>query len=201
MVRKSIILMEGSLASSACLSCRSSTEMEKLDWWQLVTWNGYHGILVFWCMLEGNIWEDNFKKRGMILVNLNWEGRMRSTKQNCKFGNISTFAWRKQIMNVFQNIRIYRVFNLKVNHILIWAIYLLRFTTCYITQLTCIYSKCWKWCPFISMHLSTRFTMFLATFLSVLSFFNHFRNSTFYWRLPSKFFKEPLPTVGVRHRF
>ena len=42
------------------------------------------------------------------------------------------------------------------------------------------------------------FTMFLATFLGVLSFFNHFRNSTFYWRLPSKFFKETLSTVGVR---
>jgi hypothetical protein len=46
----------------------------------------------------------------------------------------------------------------------------LRFTTCYITQLTCIYSKCLKLCPFISMHLSTRFTIFLATFLRVLSF-------------------------------
>jgi hypothetical protein len=65
---------------------------------------------------------------------------------------------------------IYRVFNLKVDCILIWVIYLLRFTTCYITQLTCIYSKCWKWCPFISMHLWTRFTMFLANFLSHLSF-------------------------------
>jgi len=96
---------------------------------------------------------------------------------------------------------LYRVFNLKMDHILIWVIYLLRFTTCYITQLTCMYSKCWKWCPFISMHLSTHFTMFLVTFLSVLSFFNHFRNSTFYWRLPSKFFKETLSTVGVRHRF
>jgi len=95
---------------------------------------------------------------------------------------------------------IYRVFNLKMDRILIWVIYLLIFTTCYITQQTCIYSKCWKWCPFISMHLSTRFSMFLATFLSVLSFFNHFRNSTFYWRLPSKFFKETLSTVGVRHR-
>jgi hypothetical protein len=50
------------------------------------------------------------------------------------------------------------------------------FTT-HITQLTWIYSKCWKWCPFISVHLSIRFTMFLL---------NHFRNSTFYWRLPSK---------------
>ena len=65
---------------------------------------------------------------------------------------------------------IYRVFNCTGLHILIWVIYLLRFTTCYITQLTCIYSKCWKWCPFISVHLSTHFTMFLATFLSVLSF-------------------------------
>ena len=90
---------------------------------------------------------------------------------------------------------------LKSGPILMWVIYLLRFTTCYITQLTRIYSKCWKWRPFISVYLSTRFTMFLATFLSVLSFLNHFRNSTFYWRLLSKFFKETLSTVGVRHRF
>jgi hypothetical protein len=90
---------------------------------------------------------------------------------------------------------------LKNGPILIWVIYLLIFTICYTTQLTCIYSKCSKWCPFISMHLSTCFTMFLATFLSVLSFFNHFCNSTFYWRLPSKFFKESLFTVGVIHRF
>ena len=107
----------------------------------------------------------------------------------------------------FEHVAIYRMFNLKVDRNLIWVIYLLRFTTCYIAQLTCIYSKFWKWCPFISMHLSTCFTMFLAIFLSVLSFtssvefFNHFRNSTFYWRLPSKFFKETLSTVGVRHRF
>ena len=98
-------------------------------------------------------------------------------------------------------IYIYMVFNLKVDRILIWVIYLLRFTTCYIIQLTCIYSKHWKWCPFISMHLSTRFTMFLATFLSVLSFFNNFRNSTFCWHLPSKFFKETLCTVDIRHCF
>ena len=62
----------------------------------------------------------------------------------------------------------YRVFNLKVDRILILVFYLLRFTTCYITQLTSIYSKCLKWCPFISMHLSTRFIIFLATFLGVL---------------------------------
>ena len=96
---------------------------------------------------------------------------------------------------------LYSVFNLKVDRILIWVIYLLRITTYYITQLTCIYSKCWKWCPFISMHLSARFTMFFATILSVLSFLNHFRNSTFYCRLPSKFFEETLSTVGVKHRF
>jgi len=59
---------------------------------------------------------------------------------------------------------------IKSGPILIWVIYLLRFTTCFITQLTCIYSKCCKWCQFISMHLSTRFTMFIATFLSVISF-------------------------------
>ena len=102
--------------------------------------------------------------------------------------------------NVYDNWMVYTGVQLKSGPILIWLIYLLRFT-CYITQLTCIYSKCWKWCPFISMHLSTRFTMFLATFHSVLSFFNHFRNNTFYWRLPSKFFKETLSTVGVRHFF
>ena len=62
---------------------------------------------------------------------------------------------------------------------------------------TCIYSKCWKWCPFISVHLSTCFTMFLATFLSVLSF----TSSMAWWRLPSKFFKETMSTVGIRHRF
>ena len=70
----------------------------------------------------------------------------------------------------YNGVTSYRVFNLKVDRILIWVIYLLRFTTCYITQLTCIYSKCWKWCPFISMHLSTRFTMVFAIFFSVLSF-------------------------------
>jgi len=96
---------------------------------------------------------------------------------------------------------LYRVFNVKVDRILIWVIYLLRFTRCYITQLTCVYSMCWKWCRLISLHLSTRFTMFLTTFLSVLYFFNHFCNNTFYWRLPSKFFKGTLSTVGVRHRF
>jgi len=59
---------------------------------------------------------------------------------------------------------------LKSGPILMWVIYLLRFTTCYITQLTCVYSKCWKWCPFVSVRLSTRFAMFLATFLSGLLF-------------------------------
>jgi len=39
------------------------------------------------------------------------------------------------------------MFNLKVDRILRGVIYLLRFTTSYITQLTCICSKCWKWCP------------------------------------------------------
>ena len=95
----------------------------------------------------------------------------------------------------------YRMFNLKVNRILIWVIYLLRFTTCYITQLNFLYSESWRWCPFISIHLSTRFTMFLATFHSILSFFNHFRNSTFYWRLPSKFFKWNFVYSGRKTSF
>ena len=106
------------------------------------------------------------------------------------FYSINRLNFITDVESVYSAVRtesLYRVFNLKVERILLWVIYLLRFTTCYITQLTSIYSKCWKWCPFISMHLSTRFTMFLATFLSVLSLFNHFRNSTFDWRLPSIF--------------
>jgi len=104
-------------------------------------------------------------------------------------------------------VRFYRLFNLKVDRILIWVIYLLKFTTCYITQLTCIYSKCWKWCPLISMHLSTRFTMFLATSLSVLSFISSMARVIFIFNwfrfrgLLSKFFKKILSTVGVRYRF
>jgi len=112
--------------------------------------------------------------------------------------HLESFAWRIQFCRSILHLKYSLVLSfhllqgvqLKSGLILIWVIYLLRFTKCYITQLTCIYSKCWKCCPFISMHLSIRFVMFLATFLSVLSFFNHFRNSTFYWRLPSKFFKE-----------
>jgi hypothetical protein len=83
--------------------------------------------------------------------------------------------------------QIYRVLNLKsgpyfnISNL---------FTTCYITQITWIYSNCRKWCPFFSLHLSTRFTMFLL---------NHFRNSTFHWRIPSKFFNKTLSTVDVRH--
>jgi len=49
--------------------------------------------------------------------------------------------------------------------------------------------------------LTDTFTMFLVTFITILLFFNHFRNSIFYWPLPSKFFKETLSTVGVRYRF
>jgi hypothetical protein len=47
-------------------------------------------------------------------------------------------------------------------------------TTCYITQLACVYSKCWKLCPFISVHLSTRFTMFHADYDScpIVNLFN-----------------------------
>ena len=99
----------------------------------------------------------------------------------------------------------YREFNLKVDRILIWVIYLLRFT-CYITQLIFIYSKCWKWCPFISVHLSTRFTMFLATFASVLSFTSSMaRVIIFVIALCTgacllNFSKKTLSTVVVRHR-
>jgi hypothetical protein len=131
--------------------------------------------------------------------------KIRFTKPKCFL--FVFLMYFKYIFNMFyvcnkrSEYGIYRMFNLKVNLVLISVIYLLRFTTCYITQLTCIYSKCWKWCPFISMHLSTCFTMFLVTFLTVLSVFNHIPNITFYWRLPSKFFKETLSTVGVRHRF
>jgi hypothetical protein len=63
---------------------------------------------------------------------------------------------------------LYRVFNLKVDRTLTWVIYLLRFTTCYITQLTCIYNKCWKWCTLIQCtyrHVSPCFSqLFLAFF-------------------------------------
>jgi hypothetical protein len=119
-----------------------------------------------------------------------------------KLGNLFTSLNTTVLfMCVHMHMLLYRVFNLKVDRILIRVIYLLLFTTCFVTQLTCIHCKCWKVRPFISMHLSTRFTMYLATFLSVLSFFNTFRNSTFYWRLPSKFFKETLSTVSVRRRF
>ena len=89
---------------------------------------------------------------------------------------------------------------LKSGSILIRVIYLLRFTTCYITQLNCIYIKCWKWCPFISLHLSTRFTMFLTTFLSVLSFTVLMARVIFIFKILN-FFKETLSTVGVRRRF
>jgi len=92
----------------------------------------------------------------------------------------------------------YRGFNLKVDRILIRVIYLLRFT-CYITQLTYIYSKCWKWCPFISMHLSTRFTMFLTTFLGVLSFTSSLARVIFIFKILN--FSKKLFTVGIRHRF
>jgi hypothetical protein len=98
--------------------------------------------------------------------------------------SISTIFLSQLIMFIIQGVQI------KSGLISIWVIYLLIFTTSFITQLISIYSKCWKWCSFISIHLSTRFTMFLATFLSVLSFFNHFGNITFYWSLPSKFFKK-----------
>ena len=72
--------------------------------------------------------------------------------------NISGSLWLILLqLNLPRSVgNIYRVVNLKVDRILIWVICLLRFTTCYITHLTCIYSKWWKWYPFISMHLSTR---------------------------------------------
>jgi hypothetical protein len=80
-------------------------------------------------------------------------------------------TWHCLQLHLYTHEYKYKVFNLIVDCILIWVIYLLRFTTYYIIQLKCIYSKCWKWCPFISMHLSTCFIMFLATFLN---FFFHF---------------------------
>jgi hypothetical protein len=72
---------------------------------------------------------------------------------------------------------------LKSDRILIWVIYLLKFTLCYITQLNFICSKCWKWCPFISMHLSTPVTMFLATFLSILSFHSSMSRVIFIFKI------------------
>ena len=83
---------------------------------------------------------------------------------------VAPFSFCTCLCDILSGISMYRVFNFKVDRILIWVVYLLRFTTCYITQLNCVYSKCWKWYPFILMHLSTRFAMFLANFLGVLSF-------------------------------
>jgi len=39
------------------------------------------------------------------------------------------------------------------------------------------------------------------TFSQLFLFLINFAIALFYWRLPSKFFKETLSTVGVRHRF
>jgi hypothetical protein len=55
-------------------------------------------------------------------------------------------------------------------------------------------------CPFISMHLSTRFTCSSQLFFFT-EFLNHFRNSTFYWRLPSKFFKKNFVSSGRKTLF
>jgi len=107
--------------------------------------------------------------------------------KNTTFKHCNTHTHTQYIHTHTHNTYIhkYRVFNIKVDRILIWVIYLLIFTTCYITQLACIYSKCWKWCPFISMHLSTRFTMFLATFLSVLSFTSSMARVIFIFKIPN----------------
>jgi hypothetical protein len=130
------------------------------------------------CVLNPNSWPTNaipsICRRNLTNSRLNYSVQRGSYK---KWRNmlVADLAWLQPISydaGICGNLRstLYRVFNLKVDRTLIWVIYLLRFTTCYITQLNCIYSKCWKWCPFISMHLSTCFTIFLATFLSVLSF-------------------------------
>jgi hypothetical protein len=50
------------------------------------------------------------------------------------------------------------------------------------------------------MLLSTRFAMFLSTFLSVLSF-DHFRNNTFYCRLLSKKKKKIFVYSGPKALF
>jgi len=52
---------------------------------------------------------------------------------------IYTYIYTYVCVCVCVYIYIYRVFNLKID-----PIYLLKFTTYYITQLTYIYSKCWK---------------------------------------------------------
>ena len=66
--------------------------------------------------------------------------------------------------SVIQTGHILQGVHLKNGPILIRVIYLLRFTTCYITQLTCIYSKCWKWCPSISMYLPLVLTLTSADY-------------------------------------
>jgi hypothetical protein len=67
---------------------------------------------------------------------------------------------------VLRNEGLIQSVQLKSGPILIWVIYLLRFTTCYITKLTCIYSKCWKWCQIISMHLFLVLTLTSAHYNS-----------------------------------
>ena len=78
--------------------------------------------------------------------------------------------------------------------------YLLRFTTCCITQLTSIYSKCWKWCTFISMHLSTRFHHVPRNF-SYHSFIYFVDGASNIYFQNSKFFKETFVYSGRKTSF
>jgi len=108
--------------------------------------------------------------RPLVYIHMWWPAVVKADDGRCAARKMLSLQKNFGIINLLQAASCwYRVFTLKVDRTLMWLIYLLRFTTCYITQLTCIYSKCWKRCPFISVHLSTlstRFTMFLATFLS-----------------------------------
>ena len=119
------------------------------------------------------LWDSRSELRSSVCVKDDWKEQIWGLRYCLsKLRSLLSFfcqAWRHTVKSLSLTASV-QVVQLKGDRILIWVIYLLIFTTCCITQLTSIYNKCWKWCPFISMHLSTRFTMFLATFLSVLSF-------------------------------
>ena len=95
----------------------------------------------------------------------------------------------------------YRVFNLKVDRIfnmsnLFTKIYnMLYYTTnLYLQQVLEIMSIHFNALIDTFHHVPRNF--YYHSFI-----FNHFRNSAFYWHLPSKFFKETLCTVDIRHCF
>lgn len=77
-------LLEIYQASPACSSVRSSVTVKTL-----VVHNKDGGILFYWLMLECTNWKVYlvvFRKRGLILMNLNRESRVRSVQQEQDLG-------------------------------------------------------------------------------------------------------------------